>query len=91
VDRKRRPVWTGYAVRSLEAVLWAFETTENYRNGCLVAVNLGDDADTTAAVYGQVAGAHYGEATISATWRGRLALNSTLDRVVATLAKTDGA
>ena len=52
---------TGYVVQSLEAALWAFEKTDNFRDGALLAVNLGDDADTTGAVYGQIAGAYYGE------------------------------
>jgi ADP-ribosyl-[dinitrogen reductase] hydrolase len=39
----------------------------------LLAVNLGDDADTTGAVYGQLAGAHYGEDEIPESWRARLA------------------
>ncbi len=52
---------TGYARDCLEAALWAFATTDSFRDGCLRAVNLGDDADTTAAVYGQLAGAFYGE------------------------------
>jgi ADP-ribosylglycohydrolase len=81
---------TGYVVRSLEAALWAFATTDTYNDGCLAAVNLGDDADTTAAVYGQIAGAHYGEAMIPSAWRGRLALASTLDRFAAGLLELHG-
>lgn len=60
---------TGYVVRSLEAALWAFHRSENFRDGCLLAVNLGDDADTTAAVYGQLAGAYYGASGIPGEWR----------------------
>lgn len=52
---------SGYVVKSLEAALWAFHKTDSFREGCLTAVNLGDDADTTGAVYGQIAGAYYGE------------------------------
>lgn len=52
---------SGYAVRSLEAALWAFYSSGSFKDGCLLAVNLGDDADTTGAVYGQLAGAYYGE------------------------------
>ena len=44
---------SGYVVRSLEAALWAFDRSESFREGCLLAVNLGDDADTTGAVFGQ--------------------------------------
>ena len=70
----------GYVVESLEAALWAFATTDNYRDGCLEAVNLGDDADTTAAVYGQLAGAYYGESAVPGEWRERLALLESIDR-----------
>jgi ADP-ribosylglycohydrolase len=52
---------SGYVVKSLEAALWAFYNSDNFKDGCLLAVNLGDDADTTGAVYGQIAGAYYGE------------------------------
>jgi ADP-ribosylglycohydrolase len=48
---------SGYAVRSLEAALWAFQRGDRFRDGALLAASLGDDADTTGAVYGQVAGA----------------------------------
>jgi ADP-ribosylglycohydrolase len=44
----------------LEAALWAFHRTDTFRDGCLAAVNLGEDADTTGAGYGQIAGAFYG-------------------------------
>lgn len=63
---------TGYSVKSLEAALWAFWNSDNFRDGCLLAVNLGDDADTTAAVYGQIAGAFYGESGIPEKWLQRL-------------------
>src|SRR5262249_36976997 len=48
---------SGYVVDSLEAALWAFHRTDDFRSGAIMAVNLGDDADTTGAVYGQIAGA----------------------------------
>jgi ADP-ribosylglycohydrolase len=69
---------TGYVVRSLEAALWAFYHSDNFRDGCLLAANLGDDADTTAAVYGQLAGAYYGESAIPPHWRSQLALRDTI-------------
>jgi ADP-ribosyl-[dinitrogen reductase] hydrolase len=59
---------TGYVVDALEAALWAFDTTECYRDCVLAAANLGDDADTTAAIAGQLAGAHYGWLGIPADW-----------------------
>ncbi len=63
----------GYVIKSLEAALWAFYNSDNFEDGCLLAVNLGDDADTTGAVYGQIAGAYYGENGIPAGWRNKLA------------------
>jgi ADP-ribosylglycohydrolase len=65
---------TGYVVHSLEAALWAFAGSESFESGCLMAVNLGDDADTTGAVYGQLAGAYYGESGIPDGWIAKLAL-----------------
>ncbi len=50
---------TGFVVKSLEAALWAFYNADNFREGALKVVNLGDDADTTGAVYGQIAGSFY--------------------------------
>ncbi|CAF2716281.1 unnamed protein product [Rotaria sp. Silwood2] len=51
----------GYIVNALEAALWAFWSDgDSFETGALKAVNLGDDTDTTAAIYGQLAGAYYG-------------------------------
>lgn len=60
---------SGYVVRSLKAALWAFYNSDSFREGALLAVNLGDDADTTGALYGQTAGAYYGEGDIPKPWR----------------------
>lgn len=70
---------SGYVVRSLEAALWAFHKSDSFEEGCLLAANLGDDADTTAAVYGQLAGAFYGEEEIPASWRVKLAHRSLIE------------
>lgn len=56
----------------LAAALWAFANTDDFRSGALAAANLGDDADTTAAVYGQLAGAYYGVEAIPLEWRNRV-------------------
>ena len=71
----------GYAAHSLEAALWAFHRSRDFREGCLLAVNLGDDADTTAAVFGQVAGACHGESGIPVEWREPLALRPVIERL----------
>lgn len=66
---------SGYVVKSLEAALWAFNESGNFREGALLAVNLGDDADTTGAIYGQIAGAHYGWKSIPTEWRDRVTMS----------------
>ena len=70
---------TGYVVASLEAALWAFHRSTNFRDGALLAVNLGDDADTTGAIYGQLAGAFYGVESIPQSWRDKLTLNAEIE------------
>ena len=65
---------SGYVIDCLEAALWAFYKTESFGDGCLLAVNLGDDADTTGAVYGQLAGAYYGASGIPVEWLRTLTL-----------------
>ena len=67
---------TGYVVDTLEAALWAFHCSDGFRDGALIAVNLGDDADTTGAIYGQIAGAHYGADAIPAPWRDKLTMTA---------------
>ena len=63
---------SGYVLHSLEAALWAFATTDDFLEGALLAVNLGDDADTVGAIHGQLAGALYGRSGIPESWRNRL-------------------
>jgi ADP-ribosyl-[dinitrogen reductase] hydrolase len=76
-EYRRRPAsairGSGYVVDSLEAALWCFTSTASFADAILAAANLGDDADTTAAVCGQVAGAYYGETGIPADWLAPLA------------------
>ncbi|MGF1470984.1 MAG: ADP-ribosylglycohydrolase family protein [Rubrobacteraceae bacterium] len=70
---------TGYVVRSLEAALWAFYNSDSFSGGCLLAVNLGDDTDTTGAVYGQLAGAFYGAEDIPGSWLNPLFLKTRIE------------
>ena len=65
---------SGYVVKSIEAALWAYHKSTSFQQGALMAVNLGDDADTTGAIYGQLAGAFYGIDAIPAAWTQRIAL-----------------
>ena len=64
-------VGSGYVVRGLEAALWAFHDAEDFRQAVLRAVNLGDDADTTGAICGQLAGGVLGRVGHSARMAGR--------------------
>ena len=59
---------TGYVAHSLEAALWAVNETNDFRSAVLLAANLGGDADTTAAITGQLAGALYGLSRIPTDW-----------------------
>ncbi|WP_457756025.1 ADP-ribosylglycohydrolase family protein [Thermodesulfatator indicus] len=65
---------TGYVVESLEAALWCFWQSESFEEAVLMAINLGDDADTTGAVCGQIAGAYYGEKAIPERWLKKLTM-----------------
>ncbi len=64
--RKQPPAieGSGWVVKSLEAALWAFHNAETFEEAVMRAVNLGDDADTTGAICGQLAGAYWGESNI---------------------------
>lgn len=81
---------TGYVVESLEAALWAFHASTTFEEGCLLAVNLGQDADTTAAIYGQIAGAYYGVEGIPAPWRQRLVLGDRMMAIARELHRRSG-
>jgi ADP-ribosyl-[dinitrogen reductase] hydrolase len=72
---------SGYVIHTLEAALWCVSETTTFRDAVLLAVNLGDDADTVGAVTGQIAGAAYGVSAVPEEWFNRLAWN---DRIVET-------
>ena len=71
---------SGYVVECLEAAIWCFNSTDSFEAAILAAANLGDDADTTAAVCGQIAGAFYGISGIPERWR---ALAAKHDEIIA--------
>lgn len=64
---------TGFVEHTMIAASWAFQTTDNFRDCVLRAANLGGDADTIAAVAGQLAGARYGLSGIPQEWVDKLA------------------
>jgi ADP-ribosyl-[dinitrogen reductase] hydrolase len=78
---------TGYVVESLEAALWCFWKSASFSEAVLAAVNLGDDADTTAAICGQIAGAYYGQPGIPAHWLEKLYMRDEIIRLADKLAE----
>ena len=72
-------------MKSLEAALWAFHDAASFEEAVLQAVNLGDDADTTGAVCGQLAGAYWGESNIPDALRRGLARTDLMEKALASL------
>ena len=76
-------VGSGYVVKSLEAALWAFHDAKDFQEAVLRAVNLGNDADTTGAICGQIAGAYWGESGIPVEWLEGLARRDMIEHALA--------
>lgn len=76
-NKKRNEIKSsGYVIHSLEAALWAFYHTDNFNDGVLLAANLAGDADTVAAIYGQIAGSFYGVSSIRKDWVNKITYNT---------------
>ena len=73
---------SGWCVDTLEAALWAFNTTKTFADGMIAAVNLGGDADTIGAVYGQIAGTFYGYRAIPEKWLAEVHARKKVDRLI---------
>ena len=80
---------TGYVVMSMEAALWCFYHTGTFESAILQAANLGDDADTTAAICGQIAGAYYGESGIPVKWLQKLYMRAEIADLADKLSKNE--
>ena len=72
---------SGYVVHTLEAALWSVWQTDNFHDAVLLAANLGDDADSVAAVAGQLAGALYGAKAIPDAWLAKLAWRDRIEKL----------
>lgn len=77
---------SGFVAHSLEAALWCLDNTDNFDDAVLLAANLGDDADTTAAITGQLAGALYGSSSIRPSWLEKLAWREEIESLARNLA-----
>lgn len=76
---------SGYCIESLEAALWCFMHTGSFKDAVLKAVNLGDDADTTGAIVGQLAGAYYGVEEVPSEWLAKLAMREDISSMAKSL------
>jgi ADP-ribosylglycohydrolase len=81
---------TGYCVDALEAALWAVGGATSFRDAVLRAANLGDDADTTAAIAGQLAGARWGASGIPAEWRAKITFAERITELATALFRAGG-
>jgi ADP-ribosylglycohydrolase len=79
---------SGFVVHTLEAALWAFANSDSFCEGCLKTVNLGGDADSVAAVYGQLADAWHGADGVPEKWRNKLAMRETIEDIAEGLYKS---
>lgn len=79
---------SGWVVKSLEAALWAFHSSDTFDEAVLKAVNLGNDADTTGAICGQLAGAHWGESGISSELKSGLARRDLLENALTAIVRS---
>lgn len=77
---------SGYVIHTLEAALWCYAQTDNFKDCILLAANLGDDSDTVAAIAGQLAGAYYGESAIPSKWKRKLVGYSSIKEMADKLA-----
>ncbi len=77
---------SGYVLDTLEAALWALAGHDTFAAGALACVNLGDDTDTVAAVYGQLAGALLGIDSIPPRWREVIVEVERIDALAVSLA-----
>ncbi|MBN2624648.1 MAG: ADP-ribosylglycohydrolase family protein [Acidimicrobiales bacterium] len=75
----------GYCVDALEAAIWAVAGASDHRDAVLRAANLGDDADTTAAIAGQLAGARWGASAIPTRWRDTVVLRDRIEALASGL------
>lgn len=85
-ERSRAEIGSsGYVFHSFQAAMWCVGNAQNFRQAVLTAANLGDDADTTAAITGQLAGAIWGLAGIPEDWVRHLAWRDRIEKTASTL------
>jgi len=73
----------GYVLSTIEATVWCFLNTENYKEAVLKAVNLGGDTDTISALTGGLAGLYYGKESIPEDWVKKIASPDIINNLIA--------
>ncbi|WP_341674832.1 ADP-ribosyl-[dinitrogen reductase] hydrolase [Niveibacterium sp. SC-1] len=63
---------TGYVVDTLRTVLFHFFDARDFEQTLIAVVNRGEDADTTGAIAGMLAGACYGQQALPRRWVRKL-------------------
>ena len=81
---------SGYVAHSLEAAIWCVARTDSFADAVLLAANLGDDADTVAAITGQLAGGMYGTSGIPKRWVELIACGQKIEDAAARLFEASG-
>lgn len=66
---------SGYIVDTMQTVMHHFFSTNNFEDCVVATVNCGEDADTTGAIVGMLAGALYGVSAIPKRWLDKLDIN----------------
>jgi len=79
---------SGYVIESLESALWCFMNSESFEEAILLSANIGNDADTTAAICGQIAGAYYGFSGIPEKWSSAIVMANEIKQWANELAVT---
>jgi ADP-ribosyl-[dinitrogen reductase] hydrolase len=72
---------------ALRDALLRAPASATFEEAVLAAANLGDDADTTAAIVGQIAGAHDGVDGIPTHWRDKIVMRDELDELARALSR----
>lgn len=73
---------SGYVVDTLESAVWCLLNTKTYKDCVLMAVNLGDDTDTVAAVAGGLAGLYYGIDNIPPEWIRKIVRRDYIEELI---------
>lgn len=86
--RKSQLPGTGYVIETMESALWCFANTKSFEEAILLAANLSEDADSVAAVCGQIAGAYYGSYSIPSRWLKSLYMKNEIEDIALKLIET---